>query len=80
MSCTIASAAKEEILRRRGSLEDRPNILGVDAYKLLKLATEAFLVARCGVCIDPEGLPPLDDDDLLGETRRLPFRTRSVRV
>ena len=30
----------------------RPTIHGVDAYRLLKLATEAFLIFECGVVID----------------------------
>ncbi len=41
------------IRERRDDLRGRPSIYGVDAYQLLKLATEAFLVFEAGVAIRP---------------------------
>ena len=38
--------------QRRDELARRPTIYGMDAYRLLKLATEAFLIVECGVAIE----------------------------
>lgn len=48
----------------------RPTIHGMDAYKLLKLATEAFLIFECGVV--------MSDDDRFGDDPTL-FDTTSER-
>lgn len=53
------------IRKRSKDLLNRPSIHGVDAYKLLKLATEAFLVFECGLAMDED----LFDSD--AEERRL---------
>ena len=61
-------------LAQRTSLSDarRPTIHGVDAYRLLKLATEAFLIFECGVYVqerrDRPAPPPIDEQE---ERRRL---------
>lgn len=73
------------IRERREDLLGRPSIFGVDAYQLLKLATEAFLVFETGIAIRPprDGrtgqygyrdtynnfVPALPTDDVLGEGR-----------
>ncbi|MEV0737236.1 hypothetical protein AB0I51_14950 [Streptomyces sp. NPDC050549] len=44
---------------------------GVDAYRLLKVATEVFLLVRCGVHVDSNDLTsPFDGVDLEEERRR----------
>ena len=53
------------IAENRNSLRQRPTIYGMDAYNLLKLATEAFLIFECGVVIDD------DLFDAEAESRRL---------
>ena len=56
----IGGYGSPSVRSRRRSLDRRPTIQGMDAYKLLKLATEAFLIVECGVAIkdgdlfDPE--------------------------
>jgi hypothetical protein len=40
----------------------------VDAYRLLKVATEAFLMVNCGVTLAQPGFTPADLDDLLRRT------------
>jgi hypothetical protein len=37
--------------------------LGVDAYQLLKTATEAFLILRCGVFIDKDTYAPVQEEE-----------------
>lgn len=53
------------IKQKKKNLENRPTIHGTDAYQLLKLATEAFLIYEAGVVIDEN----LFDANL--ESRRL---------
>ncbi|MFJ9628728.1 hypothetical protein ACIQPR_03100 [Streptomyces sp. NPDC091280] len=44
---------------------------GVDAYRLLKVATEVFLIVRCGVLVDGDDLTsPFEGVDLEEERRR----------
>ncbi|GAA3815715.1 hypothetical protein GCM10022403_056540 [Streptomyces coacervatus] len=44
---------------------------GVDAYRLLKVATEVFLIVRCGVLVDSNDLTsPFEGVDLEEERRR----------
>jgi len=70
LSDSFSSAAdygSPSIRKRRRDLLQRQTLQGVDSYKLLKLATEAFMVFECGVAID-------DEDDLFdagSESRRL---------
>src|SRR4030095_5115226 len=50
---------------RKTDLLDVPSIYGVDAYNLLKIATQAFLLFEAGVAIKPSrdpgtGVPPTD--------------------
>lgn len=57
------------ISRQLETLTGRSTILGMDSYKLLKLATEAFLVFECGF-LDHRGTEPLDFAE---ESRRLGY-------
>ena len=66
---TPASYGSPSLSQRRTNLAGRPTIQGVDAYRLLKLATEAFMLFECGVVIEPhEGF------DADAESRRLGSR------
>src|SRR5262245_892242 len=49
---------------RRFELGNRPTIYGVDAYNLLKLATEVFLLLEAGVVVTRGGKVTLLDPDL----------------
>ena len=56
-------------------LENRPSIYGVDAYQLLKLATQAFLLFESGIVVagrrDPKsGAIPTPDGSVPGEESR----------
>lgn len=53
----------------RANLDKRPTIHGMDAYNLLKLATEAFLIFESGVCIDKHD--SAETDIAQTESRRL---------
>ena len=64
--------------RRTALLDPRLSIYGLDAYNLLKLATEVFLIFECGVRVDPPRDPqtarihPEDQDDPIpGEEGRV---------
>lgn len=61
----VASFGSPGLGPRIAELRNRKTIFGMDAYKLLKLATEAFVVLQCGFELD-EGLIDLDE-----ESRRL---------
>jgi hypothetical protein len=59
--------------QRRVNLANRPTIYGMDAYNLLKLATEAFLIFECGlvdkdggVILDPQLFKDLEEERRLG--------------
>ncbi len=54
---------------RKLSLLNRPTIYGSDSYKLLKLATEAFLIFECGAFISNDNDSDNNSFDL-EETRR----------
>src|ERR1700739_2044239 len=41
------------VSERRADLDARPSIYGVDAYNLLRLATEAFLIFETGIVVRP---------------------------
>ncbi len=58
---------------RLDDLAARPGIAGRDAYELLKLATEAFLLVEGGVAIQPQraAAQPLPDTPMRGEATRL---------
>ena len=62
------------IRERRANLSKnvRPTIHGMDAYRLLQVATEAFLIFECGL-----NLKTIDKDD---ETRRLGRETDLERI
>ncbi|MCI0643142.1 MAG: hypothetical protein L0Y72_31265 [Gemmataceae bacterium] len=64
--CCTTDLREPKLLKNR-SFESRLPFPGVDAYNLLKVATEIFLMDRCGVAID------IDVNDL--DAAR--FRTRS---
>ncbi len=72
---------------RQQELLARPGIYGVDAYNLLKLATEAFLVFEAGIAVRPPKdpvtgqfgtrdqngvfIPATDQDPVFGEENRI---------
>ena len=72
---------------RRAELEARPSIYGVDAYNLLKTATEAFLIFETGIVVKPakdaktgllgtrdangDFIPAKPTDEVPGESSRL---------
>ena len=62
-----------DLRERRRELSKRPSIYGMDAYNLLKLATEAFLVTECGIVVEDKTNPKPDPLLLNGseESRRL---------
>jgi hypothetical protein len=71
---SIRGYGSPTVRRRRRSLNMRSTIHGMDAYKLLKLATEAFLIVECGVAIKDGDLDLGEDDELFEageESRRL---------
>jgi hypothetical protein len=54
----------------------RAQFHGVDAYQLLKVATEAFLILECGVAVKPPkvpgtGIPESGDTEIPGEEDRV---------
>jgi hypothetical protein len=55
----------------RAEINNRPTIHGVDAYHLLKMATEAFLLFECGVKIEEHNNLGVDLFDPLAEGGRL---------
>jgi hypothetical protein len=61
------SYGSPSIGKNRKNLQGRFTIHGVDAYNLLKQATEAFLIFECGVVIKDD----IDLFDELAESRRL---------
>lgn len=52
------------VSERRADLDARPSIYGVDAYNLLRLATEAFLIFETGIVIRPARNPQTGQDSL----------------
>lgn len=69
----VGSFGSPSIAARRADLLDRPSIHGVDAYRLLRLATEAFMLFECGT-FDRDGNAISDEDGLFDrddERRRL---------
>ena len=50
---TAAAFGSPSIEERRDDLNRRPGIYGVDAYQLLRLATEAFLIFETGIVVKP---------------------------
>ncbi|MGH8497424.1 MAG: hypothetical protein ACRERV_01220, partial [Methylococcales bacterium] len=62
------SYGSPKVSDRLNDLKMRPTIHGTDAYNLLKLATEAFLISQCGVV--PDRLM-LSDVEARNERKRL---------
>jgi hypothetical protein len=66
------------VAAQRNELERRPDIYGVDAYQLLKLATQAFLTFEAGVVIKDRRLDGrLEPPDTRVDEGRL-YRTVSI--
>jgi hypothetical protein len=57
----VGDIGAPSIAERRDDLDTRPTIHGVDAYNLLRLATEVFLIVECGLVIR-KGVYSLDDE------------------
>lgn len=83
---TAAQLGSPSIGERRDQFANLPGIYGVDAYQLLKLATQAFLLFETGVVVEglrdpetgrfvvpsPDGFKDRDcDDEVPGERTRL---------
>lgn len=74
---TAGDLGSPSIRERRQELERRPSIYGVDAYQLLKIATQAFLIFEAGVAIKPPRNPDNGQDSVVltepvpGEESRL---------
>jgi len=64
---TAETFGSPTLSQRRANLLGRPTIHGIDAYRLLKVATEAFMLFRCGVFIDDQS----DGFDAAEEARRI---------
>src|SRR5689334_15461901 len=67
--------------KQRDELERRPDIFGVDAYHLLKLATRAFLTFEAGVVIKErkfDGSPDMPDNHRHIDEDRL-YRMASIK-
>ena len=60
-----SSHTRRKLNRRIAELKSRNSIYGMDSYKLLDYATEAFLVLQCGLVLDEE---LFDEDE---ESRRM---------
>ncbi|MDH3661340.1 MAG: hypothetical protein OEU92_15145 [Alphaproteobacteria bacterium] len=58
------------VAQRRDDLADRRTIYGMDAYRLLKLATEAFLIIECGIAVG-NGSKFVEDEEERAESARL---------
>lgn len=64
------------IRERRTALINQPSIYGIDAYQLLKVATQAFLLFETGIVITEERDPrtgaivPTPNDEVPGEASR----------
>ncbi|MBI2883601.1 MAG: hypothetical protein HYY11_06825 [Candidatus Methylomirabilis oxyfera] len=68
--CCIQDLPDKKLLKGR-DFESRLPFPGVDAYNLLKVATEIFLMTNCGVEIDPTKVPmPFVTYDPVEEGRR----------
>jgi hypothetical protein len=68
---------------RRNDLNNRPTIHGVDAYNLLRLATEVFLILECGLVIrnvGPNVYSPEDERTRLGDAVPLAVITDRLRT
>ena len=70
-------ALNKRIAAAKAEMASRPRLLSVDAYNLLRLATEAFLLLEAGLVfrgsdgapiIDSDLLDPLDESERLGES------------
>jgi hypothetical protein len=74
---TAAEYGTPPVGLRRSELEARPTIYGVDAYNLLRVATEAFLIFEAGIVVRPArdaitGVPALDGpNNVPGEASHL---------
>ncbi len=62
---------KQIIRRDRRDLSTRSTLHGIDAYHLLKLATEAFLILECGIVDDQGQIPDPDLVNVVEESRRM---------
>lgn len=68
------------IADRRDDLDNRPTIHGVDAYNLLRLATEVFLTLECGLVIRRNVYNPDEEVTRLGEASSLNAITQRLQT
>jgi hypothetical protein len=64
--------AVEHLHRRRQRLDTTMALHGVDAYEVLKLATQVFLILNCGVAVDETTYDPEEEDGRLGSFEDFP--------
>ena len=65
--------AEDELLADRRPTAAARLHFGVDAYQLLKAATEAFLILRCGILLDENNFNASEEESRLG--RKVDFLT-----
>ena len=75
-----ADLGAPSVAERRNDLDSRPTIHGVDAYNLLRLATEVFLILECGLVIRPGVYSPEDERTRLGDAVPLNVITERLRT
>lgn len=76
----VVDLGAPSITERRDDLDNRPTIHGVDAYGLLRLATEVFLILECGLVIRASDYNPNDEVTRLGEVVSLNAITQRLQT
>jgi hypothetical protein len=76
----VGDLGAPSITERRDDLDNRPTIHGVDAYGLLRLATEVFLILECGLVIRASDYNPDDEVTRLGEAVSLTAITQRLQT
>jgi hypothetical protein len=76
----VGDLGAPSIAERRDDLDNRPTIHGVDAYGLLRLATEVFLILECGLVIRASDYNPNDEVTRLGEAVSLSAITQRLQT
>jgi len=66
--CESDSHTMRKLHRRIAELKSRNSIYGMDSYKLLNYATEAFLVLQCGLILDEDLFNADEESRRMGRT------------